>query len=158
MSAAANPRRAAIRALLARKEIATQEELRAQLARAGHAVTQATLSRDLAALGARRVHRATGGTAYELPGAPVIDGGADPLSALGALVVDVVHNGTLVVVRTQPGAASAIAAVLDRARLPEIIGTIAGDDTIFLAPARGHAAGRLAHVLRRRIAAPEITP
>lgn len=142
-------RRAAIRALLARREVTTQEELRALLAKAGHAVTQATLSRDLAALGARRAPRAHGGAAYELPGAT--DPPDELAAAVGALVVEIDHNGSLVVVRTVVGAASAIAVALDRARLPEVIGTIAGDDTIFIAPARGQAPGKLATLLRRRL-------
>ncbi len=143
---ATEARRAAIRALLKRREVGTQEELRALLARAGHAVTQATLSRDLAALGARRAHRASGGSAYELG-----EVAGDPLHAVGALIVDVDHNGTLVVVRCATGAASAIAVALDQARLPEVIGTIAGDDTIFIAPARGQAAAKVATMLRRRL-------
>ena len=149
-------RRTAIRALLKRREIATQEELRAVLARTGHAVTQATLSRDLAALGARRVHRASGGAAYELPDTASTTVADDPLHAINALVVEIEHNGSLVVVRTMTGAASAIAVALDHARLPEVIGTIAGDDTIFIAPARGHTAAKVALLLRRRIAAQEI--
>ncbi|HSN30104.1 MAG TPA: hypothetical protein VLT45_27645, partial [Kofleriaceae bacterium] len=59
-------RRQAIRALIASRPIATQEELRELLAARGHAVTQATLSRDLAQLGARRATQPGGGTSYEL--------------------------------------------------------------------------------------------
>ncbi|MCX5745452.1 MAG: arginine repressor [Proteobacteria bacterium] len=137
-------RRAAVRAILKRREVATQEELRTLLARAGHAVTQATLSRDLAHLDARRTHRG-----YQLPSeaAPA----PDPLHAMGALVQSIDHNGQLVVIHTTAGAASAIASALDSARLPEVIGTVAGDDTIFVAPARGTTAARVVHALRRRM-------
>ncbi len=134
-------RRSEIRRLIASRAIATQEELRALLATAGHSVTQATLSRDLARIGARRGSVQGGGTAYELG-----DGG--PRDVVGGLVRSIDDNGTLVVIHTAPGAAQVIASTLDRARLPELLGTIAGDDAIFLAPARGVAAARLAKRVR----------
>jgi transcriptional regulator of arginine metabolism len=136
-------RRAAIRSLLAERQVSTQASLRALLARAGHRVTQGTLSRDLAALGARRAPLPGGGTAYELPG----PGGAPPareeLRTLGVLVTRVRDNGSLVVVQTRAGAASAVALALDQARLAEALGSIAGDDTVFVAPAPGITAARL---------------
>lgn len=135
MSAAA--RRAEIRALIASRPVATQEELRALLAGRGHVVTQATLSRDLARLGARRA-----ATGYELVDAPR----AQPV--LGELVRTIADNGSLVVVHTAAGAAQVVAGTLDRARLPEILGTIAGDDAIFVAPSRGVATSRLIRRLR----------
>lgn len=138
-------RRAAIAALLRRRPVATQTELRALLARAGHAVTQATLSRDLARLGARRAHRPGGGTAYELPGAAADEPAGD---GLGALVTAVEDNGVLVVVRTRPGAAPAVALALDQARVPGVLGSVAGDDTIFVAPTRGAALAKVASRLR----------
>ncbi|MBA3541468.1 MAG: arginine repressor, partial [Deltaproteobacteria bacterium] len=68
------------------------------------------------------------------------------------------HNGVLVVIHTVPGAASAIALALDHARLADVIGTIAGDDTIFIAPARGATAARVATTLRRRLPEPIENP
>jgi transcriptional regulator of arginine metabolism len=138
-------RRDEIRALVASRPIATQEELRALLAARGHDVTQATLSRDLAQLGARRGPRRGGGTAYELAEAP------DAASLLGDLVRSIDDNGTLVVIHTTPGAASVVAGALDRARPNEILGTIAGDDAIFVAPARGISAPRLARRVRELV-------
>jgi transcriptional regulator of arginine metabolism len=139
-------RRTAIRELLASRPIATQEELRELLASRGHDVTQATLSRDLAQLGARRAAHLDGGTSYELP-----DGVRAPL-----LLVDLVRtiddNGMLVVVHTSPGAASVVASALDRARVPEVLGTIAGDDAIFVAPARGVTTARVIRRLRELVA------
>jgi transcriptional regulator of arginine metabolism len=150
-------RRAAITSLLRRRAVATQEELRALLARAGHAVTQATLSRDLARLGARRAARPGGGTSYELPGGAGSalvadrpgDRPGDRLGELADLVVDLDDNGQLVIVRTTPGAASAVALALDHAQLPGVLGTLAGDDTIFVAPARGMATAKVAVRLRQ---------
>ncbi|HEY4239559.1 MAG TPA: hypothetical protein VGM88_07070 [Kofleriaceae bacterium] len=130
-------RRAVIVELVRVRDIGTQEELRAALKTRGHAVTQATLSRDLASLGAKRVSR-PGRTAYELAGAESATGGEDAeLRALAPLVVSVQAGDALLVLHTQPGAAAAIAAVIDRARLGGVLGTIAGDDTIFVCPARG---------------------
>lgn len=138
---AAERRREAVARLLRTRPVATQEDLLALVRAAGFPVTQATLSRDLARLGARRVSRPGGGTAYELA-----DGAAaaNPLGALRGLVTAVDANATLVVVRTVPGSAPAIARAIDLAQLPEALGTIAGDDTIFVAPAGGLRPRRLA--------------
>jgi transcriptional regulator of arginine metabolism len=141
-------RRAEIRQLIASRPVATQEELRALLAGRGHAVTQATLSRDLAQLGARRAARPDGGASYELADAPR----AMPL--LAGLVRTIDDNGTMVVVHTTPGAAQVVASAVDRAQLPEVLGTIAGDDAIFLAPARSIPASRLAKRLRDLVKQP----
>jgi transcriptional regulator of arginine metabolism len=141
----ADRRRDAIARLLRARRIGTQEELLAALSEAGLQATQATLSRDLARLGARRVSRPDGGTFYEVPGE------GDPLGALRGLVTSVGANGSLVVIRTLPGSANAVARAIDVAQLPEVLGTIAGDDTIFVAPAGAvrprRLAGRLAALL-----------
>jgi transcriptional regulator of arginine metabolism len=125
----ADRRREAVAHILRSRPIGTQEELLDALRRAGFRATQATLSRDLARLGARRASR-PGGSVYELPEA----GPADELAALRGLVSAVAANGSLVVIRTHPGSAPAIARAIDLARLPEVLGTIAGDDTVFVAP------------------------
>lgn len=134
-------RRRQIRELIASRAIATQAELQTLLAARGVVVTQATLSRDLAHLGARRAVQPSGGAAYELPE------GAHTLR-LPDLVRSVEDNGTLVVIHTSPGAAQAVANSLDRAKPTEILGTIAGDDAIFIAPLRGVPASRLTRRVR----------
>jgi len=143
MATATKIRRDEIRAVIASRPVATQEELRELLAARGHAVTQATLSRDLAQLGARRAAHPTGGTAYELP-----QDGAPRTPLLRDLVRAVDDNGSLVVIHTTAGAAQVVASTFDRAHLPEVLGTIAGDDTIFVAPARGVTTAKLARRLR----------
>jgi len=141
----AERRREAVARLIAARRIATQEELLAALREDGFEATQATLSRDLARLGARRLLAPGGGTRYELPAEERRDG----LDALGRLVASVSCNGSLVVVRTHPGSAPAVARAVDMARLPELLGTIAGDDTVFIAPVRERRARALADQVRR---------
>jgi transcriptional regulator of arginine metabolism len=140
-------RQEVIRRLIHTRTIATQEELGELLVREGHEVTQATLSRDLAQLGAMRVSLPAGGTVYALESAPPPPGEAR-LRELGEMVVAVDDNDVLVVVRTTPGAASVVAQAMDLARLPEALGSIAGDDTIFLAPGRGRSTRALVKRLK----------
>jgi transcriptional regulator of arginine metabolism len=136
-------RRALIRRLLGERRVATQGALRALLGRSGYHVTQGTLSRDLTALGARRAPLPGGGMAYELPEGASAPTGAEEMRTVGALVTRLRDNGSLVVLHARAGAASAVALALDQARLPEVLGSIAGDDTVFVAPSQGTGAARL---------------
>jgi transcriptional regulator of arginine metabolism len=145
---AAGHRREAVARLIRTRRIGTQEELLAALAEAGVEATQATLSRDLARLGARRVSR-PGGACYEL--GPE----GDPLALLRGQIASVDANASLVVVKTVPGSANAIARAIDLAQVPEVLGTIAGDDTIFVAPAAGLRPQRLAARLAELLGLPE---
>ena len=143
-------RRALIVELVRTRHIATQSDLRDLLRARGHDVTQATLSRDLAKLQARRVSLPSGGTAYEIEGFAARTGGErSQLAAMSALVLGIREGAAIVVIHTRPGAAQAVAALLDQARLDSIIGSIAGDDTIFLVPERRVTASALAKTLRR---------
>jgi transcriptional regulator of arginine metabolism len=133
-------REAVARILRSRRRIGTQDALLDALRSEGFHATQATLSRDLARLGARRVSLPQGGTVYELAaeGAPDPAGrpaaGDDALAAVAGMVSTVQANASLVVVRTRPGGASAVARAIDLAGLPGVLGTLAGDDTVFVAP------------------------
>lgn len=103
----------------------------------GHPVTQATVSRDLQEIGATKV-RVAGRVAYRLPDDIPLGMGGDVLRRdlehnLEEFAVDVKQAGTLVVVVTAPGHASAVGRAIDLAALPEVVGTVAGDDTIFVA-------------------------
>ncbi|MFT3899884.1 MAG: arginine repressor [Gordonia sp. (in: high G+C Gram-positive bacteria)] len=132
-------RHARIVEILSSRAVGSQTELAAILADQGVDVTQATLSRDLDELGAVKLRGADGGPwAYVVPedGSPVrgVVGGTDRLARLlGEMLVGTDSSGQLAVLRTPPGAANYLASVLDRASLPEVVGTIAGDDTIFVA-------------------------
>lgn len=143
-------RRAAIVELVRTRHVGTQADLGALLSAEGFDVTQATLSRDLAKLRARRVSLPDGGTAYELTGWQARDGSeAAQLAAMADLVLAVKDGAAMVVVHTRPGVAPAVAALIDQARMDAVIGTIAGDDTIFVAPARKVTAKVLAKHLAR---------
>jgi transcriptional regulator of arginine metabolism len=124
-----------IRDLVEHQPIRTQQELAAELRKRGLRATQATVSRDVAELGL--VKHARGGIqAYALP-PRVDDGEASAEERLAKLLNDlpleVREAGLLLVVRTVPGSAHAIAAALDRSRWAEVVGSIAGDDTLFIA-------------------------
>ena len=131
-------RQARIVALLAEHEVHSQTELVTLLADEGIEVTQATLSRDLEELGAVKLRGADGGVGtYLVPedGSPVrgVSGGTERLSRLlGELLVSTDASANLAVLRTPPGAAHYLASALDRAALPYVVGTIAGDDTILV--------------------------
>jgi len=134
-----------IRRLLRSRRISTQQELAEQLAAQGIEATQATLSRDLAELGVLRVSRPEGAV-YELE--PVHATATPQLAELGDTILSMSENDALVVLRTRPGMASAVALAIDNARLPECLGTLAGDDTIFATHARGVSTRRLAQQIR----------
>lgn len=142
--ASAEARRDAIREILGRHVVSTQDGLRRHLAARGIRAAQATLSRDMAVLGVRRTGSPSG--PRYLVGA---DGGALPIEPVRRLVDGVNSNGALVVVRTKAGAASTVARALDEAGFDDLLGTLAGDDTIFVAPAAAQGGRALARRLRR---------
>lgn len=113
------------------------------LAQEGFAVTQATLSRDLVDLGAVKVAQEDGRAVYTLVADVGIDPGAEMARLARAaheLVVSVESSGNIVVVRTPPGGAQYLASAFDRASWSEILGSVAGDDTVLLVT-RGVDAG-----------------
>ena len=128
-------RQRAIRDLVGSRPIRTQQELAAALRERGFRATQATISRDVAELGLAKARRGPA-NAYVLP-PRLVDAeasGEDRLRRLLAdLPVEVREAGLLLVVKTLPGSAHAIAAALDRARWSDVRGSIAGDDTVFVA-------------------------
>ncbi len=128
-------RQRAIRDLLEQRPIRTQQELAAALRERGFRTTQATVSRDVAELGLVKVAR-DGVQAYALPPRLVESesSGEDRLRALlHDLPVEIRESGLMLVIRTLPGSAHPVAAALDRARWSEVVGSIAGDDTLFVA-------------------------
>ena len=117
--------------------VRSQTELAELLAVSGLQVTQATLSRDLEELGALKLRGVDGGApVYRIPedgGPRPMVGGTSRLSRLlGELLLSHSGSGNLAVLRTPPGAAQYLASAIDRASLVDVIGTIAGDDTILV--------------------------
>lgn len=134
--------------LVRRTPVRSQTELARLLAEKGLVVTQATLSRDLEELGATKVRRDNGLVyAVDLDHGPV-DG--DRLAkTLADLLVSAEPSANLVVLRTPPGGAHLLASALDRAGLDDVVGTIAGDDTVLVVTRRANGGAALARHLVR---------
>ncbi len=135
------------------QKVGSQEELVARLGLAGIAATQATVSRDLDELGAVKLRR-DGAIRYVLPEASAPGPSAAALDRLLAdWVTDIIDANGLVVLKTPPGSANLVANALDAAAIEGVAGTIAGDDTIFIALIEGASPGVIAGQLRNRRAA-----
>ena len=127
-------RHALILKLISDERIENQESLRDALMRNGVSATQATLSRDLRELGLVKLADPAGGSFYARPGDGA--GAAGPKPQLARLLQTLLHSvdgvGPFVVLKTAPGSAGAVTAALDQAGWEEVIGTIAGDDTVLV--------------------------
>ena len=138
--------------LLREHAIPSQERLRHLLHREGFDVTQATLSRDIRELGLIKQNDADGGHHYAAPPEETV-----PLPSLAGFVPSLLLRadgvGPLLVIRTPTGGANALAAALDREVWPEILGTLAGDDTVLIVAQSTAARRKLARRLAE-IAAP----
>lgn len=133
--------------VLRRREIESQAELARALARMGDSVTQATLSRDLEELGAIKVRVDGGRVVYRVPDEPPAAG--DWLERmLQEFMLDIEASGNVCVVKTPPGGAQAVARALDNAAVPDVLGTIAGDDTIMVVAKEGTTGKAVARRLR----------
>lgn len=136
-------RQSVILELVRERALSTQAEVAAALKDAGFEVVQTTVSRDIAELGLVKVRAPSGRLVYAAPGAT----DADKLHALGAALRRYVLSseaaGNLVVLITPSGYASALAQAIDEALHPAIAGTIAGDNTIFVAARDGASASAL---------------
>jgi len=144
-------RQRAIRDLVERRSIRTQQELATALRERGFRATQATISRDVAELQLVKVSR-EGVAVYATPArfADTDPSGEERLRRLfHDAPVEFREAGHILVLVTLPGSAHAIAAALDRARWPEAVGTIAGDDTLFIACADRRTLARLRGRLER---------
>lgn len=132
MRADTDTRRRHVRELISRGEISTQSAIQGELAAEGFEVTQATISRDLDAIGATRV-KADGKVVYRL-----IDEGSTPADraalyeAMDEFVESAVTSGHLIVLKVPPGAAQFVASRIDGAQIDGVLGSIAGDDTILV--------------------------
>ncbi len=122
-------RQYAIREIIDERPVASQDELRRKLRARGIDVTQATLSRDMKEIGVLWVSRSDGGS-YELPG----EESQLPSPSPTMQVLSIVSNEHLVVIHTLPGSASIIGEYIDHHKVRDIIGTVAGDNTLLVVP------------------------
>lgn len=144
-------RQRAILSLVGAERLASQDEIRARLDQLGLEATQSTISRDVEELGLARVHDHSG-VRYVVPGAS--PSSPAPLALLRHSLQEFALSyergaGSLVIVRTPPGAAPALAEAIDRAGLRDVAGTIAGDNTILVVPRERATAGSVERALTK---------
>ena len=143
-------RQQAIARLVGQHQVTNQPQLVELLASEGIIATQATVSRDLDDLGAMKVRVPGGESAYAIPDfEPARLAPHDQLRrVMGEWVAEVEHSGNIVVVRTPPGCAHVVASALDRSGMSELLGTVAGDDTLMCVATEEAGGPQLAAVLR----------
>jgi len=131
-----NSRLEALRLIISSQQLGSQDELLAALQKEGFKLTQATLSRDLKQLKVAKAASMSGSYVYVLPNETMYKRVSTPNSIREMLkvpgFVSINYSGNMGVIKTRPGYASSIAWNIDNSDIPEIIGTIAGDDTIFI--------------------------
>ena len=131
-----NERIETIKMLISSMELGSQEEVLKELAKEGYKVTQATLSRDLKQLKVAKAASMNGAYVYVLPNETMYKRITTPRTAKEMLqhsgFISVNFSGNMCVIKTRPGYASSIAYNIDSCDIPDILGTIAGDDTILL--------------------------
>jgi transcriptional regulator of arginine metabolism len=144
-------RQGAILRLVQERRLSTQQEVAAALREEGFDAVQTTVSRDIAQLGLVKVRGREGSLVYALPGAEDLNRLSELTAALKRWATGVTPTGNLVVVHTPPGHANALARAIDAAGLGDIAGTVAGDDTIFIAAREGVAGTQLADELTHHL-------
>ena len=126
----------ALRLIISSQQMGSQEELLNALQKEGFQLTQATLSRDLKQLKVAKAATMSGNYVYVLPNESMYKRVSTPSSAREMMqipgFISISYSGNMGVIKTRPGYASAIAWNIDRGDLPQILGTIAGDDNIFV--------------------------
>lgn len=135
-------RMAVLKQLIATEQMSSQDEVLKAMAKRGIQMTQTTLSRDMKQLKVAKTANSRGQYVYVVPDEAMYKrvhrlqlGTIDPMLASGFESIQ--FSGNMGVIRTKPGYASGIALHLDKAQLPELLGTIAGDDTIFIVMKQG---------------------
>ena len=127
-----NSRQATIKELVKAGMVHSQEELQALLNERGFAATQATLSRDMKALGIVKMHDAEFGYSYRMPYSSESGKGSVSKTLSSEGIMSLEFSNSLAVIKTRPGYANVIGAIIDASRLDSVMGTIAGDDTVLL--------------------------
>ena len=136
-----NNRLDAIKMIISSKEVGSQDELLQELTKEGYRLTQATLSRDLKQLKVAKAASKNGNYVYVLPNNTMYKRMSEPHSATDMLMyngfISIDFSGNLAVIKTRPGYASSLAYDIDNRDFDEILGTVAGDDTIMLVMREG---------------------
>jgi len=137
--------------ILADHAVSSQGEVVSLLAAEGVVATQATVSRDLEELGAVKVRRSGGDAVYAIPEHPKDRVAPEEhlRRVLGEWVVEVAHSGPLVVLRTPPGSAHVVGSAIDRAGLADVLGTVAGDDTLLMVVSERAGGAKIARRMSR---------
>ena len=144
-------RQGAIMRLVRERQLSTQAELAAALRAAGIDVVQTTVSRDIAQLGLVKVRNTDGRLVYALPGAEDLDRLNELATALRRWALTVSPAAGLVVLTTPAGFASPLAEAIDRAQLADVAGTIAGENTVFVAAREGVTGAELAAAMSHQL-------
>jgi len=144
-------RQGAILRLVQEQSLATQAEVAEALRGEGIEAVQTTVSRDIARLGLVKVRSADGRLVYALPGAADLDRLAELTTALRRWTVTVTAANDLVVIKTQRGYATPLADAIDDAGLDDVAGTVAGENTIFVAPRDGLTGRELEELFRHHL-------
>jgi transcriptional regulator of arginine metabolism len=144
-------RQGTILRLVQERPLSTQAEVAEALRSRGIDAVQATVSRDIAQLGLVKVRNEEGRLVYALPGAADLRRLDDLTAALRRWMGETARSGTILVVKTPRGFAAALADAIDDAQLPEVAGTVAGDNTVFVAARDGLTATDLERELRSRL-------
>jgi transcriptional regulator of arginine metabolism len=144
-------RQGAILRLVQERHLSTQEELAEALRHEGLDAVQATISRDIAQLGLVKVRDEAGRLVYALPGAADLDRLSELTAALRRWAVSLDSSANLLVIHTPPGYANALARAIDQARLADVLGTVAGDDTITVIARDGAQGTTLERELRHHL-------
>lgn len=132
--------------------ITTQEELLQKLEEEGYSVTQSTVSRDIKTLRLQKTHAVDGKYRYQAPDSPKAEARNGFTGILAGSVISVSIAQNIVVVKTYSGMASAACAAIDSMELPAVVGSLAGDDTIFIACTDEVSADKLRNTLSDYIA------
>jgi transcriptional regulator of arginine metabolism len=144
-------RQAKILELVSERHVSTQSELAEALHEAGIETVQTTVSRDIAQLGLVKVRDEDGRLVYALPGAADLDRLDELTAAFRRFALSLTPTGNLLVIHTPPGHAHALALALDGAVLGDVAGTVAGDDTIFVAARDGLTGADLEEQFRHHL-------
>lgn len=151
---------AAIKEVIQSRNISCQEEILEALHQKGFELTQATLSRDLKQMQIAKIATRDGGYMYVMPDVAASLQNSSTANVIPphclTSIVSIECSHILTLIRTKPGYASGIASDIDLAKIPEVMGTIAGDDTVLVIPRGGYTPAQVAEAICHTLAAKKI--